>query len=107
MQPFLSKSGKYLYFDDSSDVNLKGMAGSDPFLNNVAKDLNEALKKSSLKERQDIYNKIQKDWADKYPIIYLVNENVLVAAQKNLANFKPAPIIPTLTWNSEEFYLKQ
>lgn len=107
MQPFLSKSGRYLYFDDSSDVNLKGMAGSDPFLNNVAKDLNEALKKSSLKERQDIYNKVQKDWADKYPIIYLVNENVLVAAQKNLANFKPAPIIPTLTWNSEEFYLKQ
>lgn len=110
MQPYLSKSGKYLYFDDPSDVSLSGTnaAGvAENWLTQSAKGLNEALKKQSLKERQDIYNKIQVGWADNFPIIYLVNENVLAAAQKSLGNFKPSPIIPTLTWNAEEFYFKQ
>ncbi|MBI4850483.1 MAG: hypothetical protein HY819_01520 [Acidobacteria bacterium] len=110
MQPYLSKAGKNLYFNDPSEVSLTSVSattGSDEWLAQAARGLNDALKKQSIKERQDIYNKIQADWANNFPIIYLVNENVLAAAQKNLGNFKPAPVIPTLTWNAEEFYFKQ
>jgi peptide/nickel transport system substrate-binding protein len=108
MQPYLSKSGKFLYFDDPSEVNLSNTGTQDNnWLAQAARGLNDALKKQSLKERQEIYNKIQADWADNFPIIYLTNENVLAAAQKNLSNFKPAPIVPFLTWNAEEFYFKQ
>ena len=109
MQPYLSKAGKYLYFNDPSEVSFTNIAaaGSEEWLIKASKSLNEALKKQSLKERQDIYNKVQSDWADNFPIIYLVNENILAAAQKNLGNFKPAPVIPNLTWNAEEFYFKQ
>lgn len=109
MQPFLSKAGRYVYFNDPAEVNLKSTAsgGVEDWLNQATRGLNEALKKTSLKDRQDIYNKIQQDWTEKCPSLFLVNEHILAAAQKNLGNFKPAPIIPNLTWNSEEFYFKQ
>lgn len=109
MQPYLSKAGKYLYFNDPSEVSFSSTStvANEEWTFQSAKNLNEALKKQSLKERQDLYNKVQSDWADNFPIIYLVNENVLAAAQKNLGNFKPASVIPTLTWNAEEFYFKQ
>ncbi len=109
MQPFLSKAGKYVYFNDPIEINFKNAApgGTDEWINQASRDLNEALKKTSLKDRQDLYNKVQANWTEKCPSLFLVNENILAAAQKNLGNFKPAPVTPNLTWNSEEFYFKQ
>lgn len=109
LQPYVSKNGRYFWFYEGSDELLKGsrVGGAEPWMDRVNKNLNEALKKTLLEERRELYNQVQSEWADKAPVIYLVNEDIVVAAQNFIGNFKPAVIDPPLTWNIEEFYIKK
>ncbi|MEW6730280.1 MAG: ABC transporter substrate-binding protein [Acidobacteriota bacterium] len=109
LQPYLNKNGRFFWFYEVSagDIALRGMVTStEGWMDRVSKNMNEALKKLLLTERRDLYNQVQVDWAEKSPIIYLVNDDVVVAAQNVIGNFKPAVLDPTMTWNIEEFYLK-
>jgi peptide/nickel transport system substrate-binding protein len=109
LQPYLNKKGQFFWFYEPGigDTKIRGMVGStEAWMDRVSDKMNEALKKVLLPERREIYNQVQAEWADKAPIIYLANENVVVAAQSTVGNFRPAPLDPALTWNIEEFFLK-
>lgn len=55
-------------------------------------------------KRKKIYDRIQQIEADQLPMIYLITPNVLVGAQENLGNFRPAVIEQYTFWNAEELF---
>lgn len=111
LQPYLNKNGRFFSFYDAGagDNVLRGGSSNatEAWMDRISKSMNDALKTNSIKERQDLYNKIQEEWAERAGIIYLVNTDVIVAAQSELGNFKPATIDPIISWNAEEFFLKK
>jgi peptide/nickel transport system substrate-binding protein len=56
------------------------------------------------KERKQLYDRAQEVIAAEVPFVFLATPNILVAAKKNLANFKPAVLEPTTLWNVDELY---
>ncbi len=56
------------------------------------------------KERKKIYDQVQEIIAANLPYVFLATPNILVGAKKNLANFKPAILEPTMLWNVEQLY---
>jgi peptide/nickel transport system substrate-binding protein len=108
LQPYITKSGQYFWFYDSSASDGRSFlaGGMESWMDRIGDRMNDALKKVQLTERRELYNQVQTEWVDKAPIIYLVNENVIAAAQNTVGNFRPAVLDPVLTWNIEEFYLK-
>lgn len=55
-------------------------------------------------KRKKLYDRIQEIEAEQLPMIYLVTPSVLVAAQENLGNFRPAVIEQYTLWNAEELF---
>lgn len=58
-------------------------------------------------ERQADFNKAQTLWCENNPVVYIVADNVLIAADKSLGNFQPVAIHPYATWNSDLLFFKQ
>lgn len=106
MQPYMNKRGKYFWFYEPAAAGTRLVGGTEGWMDGLATKMDEALQKVLLADRREIYNEVQATWAEKAPVIYLVSENTLVGAQKNIGNFKPSVLEPSLTWNIEEFYFK-
>lgn len=106
LQPNYYKSGFFVWFYDKAESSSGLSGGSDKWMGQIMSTMNQALKKSSVQERQQSYFQVQEDWSKTAPVLYLVSEDVVVAAQTVLGNFKPATIEPCLTWNVEEFFIK-
>ncbi|MCS6886517.1 MAG: ABC transporter substrate-binding protein [Acidobacteriota bacterium] len=106
LQPYMTKRGKYFWFYEPAAVGARLVGGAEGWMDGITAKMEEASQKVLLAERRELYNEAQVTWADKAPIIYLVSENVLVGAQKNIGNFKPSVLEPSLTWNIEELFFK-
>lgn len=102
----MTKRGKYFWFYEPAAVGARLVGGAEGWMDGITAKMEEASQKVLLAERRELYNEAQVTWADKAPIIYLVSENVLVGAQKNIGNFKPSVLEPSLTWNIEELFFK-
>jgi peptide/nickel transport system substrate-binding protein len=57
------------------------------------------------KERKLLYDRVQEIFAEYLPIICLASPDILVAAQAEVANFRPATLDPHTLWNSQELFL--
>ena len=55
-------------------------------------------------ERKRMFDRVQEILAEQLPLIPLISPNLLVAAKRNLANFRPAPLEPYTLWNVEQLY---
>ena len=58
-------------------------------------------------ERKKFYDRVQEIAAQNLPLIPLVSPNVLVAARKDLGNFKPAVLDHYTLWNVEQLYWRK
>jgi peptide/nickel transport system substrate-binding protein len=105
LQPYLYKEGDCFWFYDVAE-RITMADKVEVWMNRINTALNDSLQKTALQERKELYFKVQEDWANRAPILYLMSEDVLVTAQSNVGNFRPARIGAAATWNMEEFYLK-
>lgn len=55
-------------------------------------------------QRKKIYDRVQEVLAQQLPLVYLVSPNILVGAQEDLGNFRPAVIEQYTFWNAEELF---
>jgi len=55
-------------------------------------------------QRRKIYDRVQEILAQQLPMVYLASPNILVGAQENLGNFRPAIIEQYTFWNAEELF---
>jgi peptide/nickel transport system substrate-binding protein len=55
-------------------------------------------------QRKKIYDRVQEVLAQQLPMIYLVSPNILVGAQEELGNFRPAVIEQYTFWNADELF---
>jgi len=55
-------------------------------------------------QRKKIYDRVQGILAQQLPMIYLVSPNILVGAQEDLGNFRPAIIEQYTFWNADELF---
>jgi peptide/nickel transport system substrate-binding protein len=58
------------------------------------------------KRRKHLYDQAQEIISANVPFVFLATPDILVAAKKTVANFKPAILEPTTLWNVEELYLQ-
>lgn len=58
------------------------------------------------KRRKRLYDQAQEIIASNAPFVFLATPDILVAAKRNLANFKPTILEPTALWDVEELYLQ-
>jgi peptide/nickel transport system substrate-binding protein len=55
-------------------------------------------------QRRKIFDRVQEILAQQLPMIYLASPSILVGAQENLGNFRPATMEQYTFWNAEEFF---
>lgn len=55
-------------------------------------------------QRKKIYDRVQVILAQELPVVYLISPNILVGAQENLGNFRPAIIEQYTFWNADELF---
>lgn len=55
-------------------------------------------------QRKKIYDRIQEVLAQQLPLVYLVSPNILMGAQEDLGNFRPAIIEQYTFWNADELF---
>ncbi|MGC2696607.1 MAG: ABC transporter substrate-binding protein [Candidatus Angelobacter sp.] len=55
-------------------------------------------------QRKKIYDRVQEVLAQQLPMVYLTSPNILVGAQENLGNFRPAIIEQYTFWNADELF---
>jgi peptide/nickel transport system substrate-binding protein len=53
------------------------------------------------KKRKVYFDQVQEIVAEKAPLLFLVNPNVLAAVSPNVKNVAPAPLHPQIFWNAE------
>ncbi|MCI0487260.1 MAG: ABC transporter substrate-binding protein [Blastocatellia bacterium] len=58
-------------------------------------------------ERKRMYDELQRIWSEQLPEIHLVAQREGVAYKTKFGNIRPSIMIPRLTWNVEEIYVKQ
>jgi peptide/nickel transport system substrate-binding protein len=56
------------------------------------------------RDRKKLYDRVQEIVAQYLPIICLASPHILVAAQQNLGNFRPAIIENYVLWNADELF---
>jgi len=54
--------------------------------------------------RKGLYDRVQAIVAEKLPLVPLVSPNIIVAAKRNLGNFKPALLDHYTLWNVEQLF---
>jgi peptide/nickel transport system substrate-binding protein len=55
-------------------------------------------------ERKKAYDRVQEILAQQLPMVFLVSPNILVGAQEDLGNFRPAIIEQYTFWNADELF---
>lgn len=55
-------------------------------------------------QRKKIYDRVQEILAQQLPMVYLISPNILVGAQEDLGNFRPAIIEQYTFWNADELF---
>ncbi|HKD80503.1 MAG TPA: ABC transporter substrate-binding protein [Candidatus Angelobacter sp.] len=55
-------------------------------------------------QRKKLYDRVQEILAEQLPMVYLVSPNILVGAQEDLGNFRPAIIEQYTFWNADELF---
>jgi len=55
-------------------------------------------------QRKKIYDRVQEILAQQLPMVYLASPNILVGAQEDLGNFRPAIIEQYTFWNADELF---
>jgi peptide/nickel transport system substrate-binding protein len=55
-------------------------------------------------QRKKIYDRVQEILATQLPMVYLASPNILVGAQEDLGNFRPAIIEQYTFWNADELF---
>ncbi len=58
-------------------------------------------------ERKRQYDRVQELLVENLPLIYLVSPSVLVGADRNLRNFRPAILEPSTLWNADRLFWPQ
>lgn len=66
--------------------------------------LQKQLVTLNYRKRKKLYDRMQEIEAEQLPMIYLATPDVLVGAQENLGNFRPAIIEQYSFWNAEELF---
>jgi len=69
--------------------------------------LNQQLITLDYKKRKKMYDEVQLVIAENLPVVFLASPNVLVGANKQVANLLPAPLEPYVLWNADELYFRQ
>jgi peptide/nickel transport system substrate-binding protein len=59
----------------------------------------------SVKERKQLFDRVQEIEVEEVPFVFLVSPNILVGAEVRVHNFKPAILDSHTLWNSEELFL--
>lgn len=57
------------------------------------------------RRRKELYDRVQQLVAEQVPIVFLTSPHVLVAARREVGNFRPAVLGPQVLWNVDELYL--
>jgi peptide/nickel transport system substrate-binding protein len=55
-------------------------------------------------KRKKIYDRVQEVLAQQLPVVYLASPDILVGAQEDLGNFRPAIIEQYTFWNADELF---
>jgi peptide/nickel transport system substrate-binding protein len=102
--------------DPSPDVNIWLSSGETHLWNMGEKkpatqweaEIDELLQKQfvalNYQQRKKLYDRLQTVEAEQLPIICLASPNILVGAQENLGNFRPAILEQYTFWNVEELF---
>jgi peptide/nickel transport system substrate-binding protein len=56
--------------------------------------------------RKKLYSQVQEIVAENLPFIFLLSPNILVGAQSNVGNFRPAILEPYALWNADQLFLR-
>jgi len=56
--------------------------------------------------RKQLYDRVQLLVAEQVPLVFLTSPHVLVAARRDVGNFRPAVLGHQTLWNVEQLYLR-
>jgi peptide/nickel transport system substrate-binding protein len=102
--------------DPTSDMNLLSSNGqthlwnlgektpATPWEAELDRLMQQQLVTLSYPQRKKIYDRVQVVLAEQLPMVYLVSPNILVGAQEDLGNFRPAIIEQYTFWNADELF---
>jgi peptide/nickel transport system substrate-binding protein len=102
--------------DPNSDLNLLMSNGQTHIWNLGEKtpatpwegELDQLMQKQlvtlNYQQRKKIYDRVQEILAQELPLVYLVSPNILMGAQEDLGNFRPAVIEQYTFWNADELF---
>ncbi len=97
---WLSSSSSHFWYPNQTNPNTPWQKRIDE----LVKLQNKVFNKT---ERKRYYDEIQEILSDQLPMIFTVNEMVIVTAKEKIGNLKPSVSRHRTLWNSEELYWKQ
>ena len=95
---WLSSGAMHLWNPGQPKPSSPWEAAIDALMKRQAKELDPAKRKS-------LYTQVQEIVAREAPLIFLVSPNVVSAAQKTVANFRPSTLEHLTLWNADQLYL--
>lgn len=66
----------------------------------------QQLTETDRTERKRLFDRVQTILAEQVPLVFLVSPNVLVGADRELGNFEPAVLEPSVLWNADRLFWK-
>jgi peptide/nickel transport system substrate-binding protein len=66
--------------------------------------MQKQLSTLNYQQRKKIYDRVQELLAQQLPMVYLASPNILVGAQADLGNFRPAIVEQYTFWNADELF---
>jgi len=99
MNVWLSSGGTHLWHLGEAKPATAWESQLDQFMQKQMVELN-------YKRRKHLYDQAQEIISSNLPFVFLATPDILVAAKKSVANFKPAVLEPTALWDVEELYLQ-
>jgi peptide/nickel transport system substrate-binding protein len=100
MNVWLSSGGTHLW-------RLGGAKPATPWEAQLDQLMQKQMVELNYKRRKHLYDQAQEIISANSPFVFLATPDILVAAKKSVANFKPAILEPTALWDVEELYLQQ
>ncbi|HWP44715.1 MAG TPA: ABC transporter substrate-binding protein, partial [Blastocatellia bacterium] len=96
----LSSGLQHICFPSQKSPSSEWEARVDELVHRVSQSADQA-------ERKRLYAEIQRIWSEQLPEINLVAQREAVAYKNKFGNMRPSPMLPRLTWNIEEIYIKE
>jgi peptide/nickel transport system substrate-binding protein len=97
MPIWLSSGGNHLW-------NPKQPQPATPWEAEIDRLMRQQIVTHDYAKRKRMFDRVQEILAEQQPMVALVTPFVLVGARKDLANFRPAVLEPTILWNIEQLY---